>query len=158
MITLGEVSYYIRSLITLRLPCCKKPESHGKALGEETPCRERERGQGVLRQQSCKWWSHFGSGSSHHYSSWCHWIRNEPSSSALPNFLNQKIMSKIKLLLFSATKFRSSLLPSNREPSKLRSSYWDHRNFEVGKAYVYKSEFNLKTVFVHDTFTSQSVC
>lgn len=49
MITLGEVSYYISSLITLRLPCCKKPKSHGKALGEETPGRERGSGQGVLR-------------------------------------------------------------------------------------------------------------
>lgn len=110
----------IRSLITLRPPCCRKPKSHGKALEEDMLCgeREKESGQGGLRHQTCKWWRLFGSRSSSCCASWCHCLKDEPLSWTLPKFLTQKIIIKIKWLFFSATKFRGSLLPCNSEPDR----------------------------------------
>ena len=43
-LTLGKASYHIRSLITLRLPCCEKPRSHKEVLNKwDTSWRKREK-------------------------------------------------------------------------------------------------------------------
>lgn len=108
MLALGAPNCHVRSVTTVRPPCCEKPRPWRMTLHVE-----RAKCQGALRHQTCGWRNHLGRDHLVPTVPVDHVVLRESTPQILPRSLTHKQVNKITWLVQTSVLW-GSLLPSTR--------------------------------------------